>query len=58
MPNSARQPSDLCTLNTLNMPDLRKEMENLLPWKKYTPFHAVVVACIKEALQHEPLQPG
>jgi hypothetical protein len=58
MPNSARQPPDLCTPNTLNMPDLRKETENMLPWEKYTPFHAIMVGCIKEALQHEPLQPG
>jgi hypothetical protein len=58
MPNSARQPCDLCTLNKPNMPDLPKESENLLPWEKYSPFYAIAVVCIKEALQHEPLQPG
>jgi len=40
------------------MPDLPKESENLLPWEKYSPFYAIAVVCIKEALQHEPLQPG
>jgi hypothetical protein len=58
MPNSARQPPALCRLDKLNMPDLPEKTENLLPWEKYTPFHAILVACIKEALQHEPSRPA